>query len=88
MRYHIIVPMGKHDATFDQIQRLNAGLHWKKVESLLRSLGAELYEGAGSTITFVLDGRKLTVDRPHPRKECGLGLIKRIRRFLSELGYL
>jgi predicted RNA binding protein YcfA (HicA-like mRNA interferase family) len=80
--------MGKHDAALDQIQRLNAGLHWKKVESLLRSLGAELYEGSGSTVTFVLGGRKLTVDRPHPRKECGLGLVKRIRRFLSDLGYL
>lgn len=80
--------MGKHDATLDQIQRLNAGLHWKKVESLLRSLGAEVYEGSGSTVTFVLAGRKLTVDRPHPRKECGLGLVRRTKRFLGEIGHL
>jgi hypothetical protein len=24
----------------------------------------------------------------HPRKECGKGLVKRLRGFLSELGYV
>jgi hypothetical protein len=33
-------------------------LHWKKVEALLKHLGAECYEGS-STVTFVLGGRKL-----------------------------
>jgi hypothetical protein len=27
------------------------------------------HEGSGSTVTFVIGGRKLTVDRPHPRRE-------------------
>ena len=58
------------------------------MEKLLRVLGAEVYEGKGSTVTFVLDDRKLTVDRPHPRKECGRGLVKRLRGFLSELGHI
>jgi hypothetical protein len=72
----------------EQIRRLNGGLHWKKAERLLRALGAEVHEGRGSTVTFVLGGRKLTVDRPHPRKECGKGLVKRLRVFLSELGHI
>jgi len=79
--------MAQHSDTLDQVQRLNGGLAWKKVEALLRSLGAEVYEGSGSTITFVLGERKLTVDRPHPRKECGWGLVKRVRSFLDELGH-
>ena len=78
--------MGKHDDVLEQIRRLNAGLHWTKVEALLRHLGAEVYEGSGSTVTFVLDARKLTVDRPHPRRECGTGLVKRVRSFLESLG--
>jgi predicted RNA binding protein YcfA (HicA-like mRNA interferase family) len=79
----------RHDeATLDQIRRLNGGLDWKKVERLLKRLGAEAYEGSGSTVTFVLRGRKLTLDRPHPRKECGRGLVKRIRGFLEDLGHL
>jgi len=80
--------MAKNEDTLDQIRHLNGGLHWKKVEALLKKLGAEVYEGSGSTVTFVLKGRKLTVDRPHPRKECGRGLVKRVREYLHELGYL
>jgi hypothetical protein len=78
--------MRKHEEVLDQIRRLNGGLHWTKVEALLRHLGADVYEGSGSTVTFVLDGRKLTVDRPHPRRECGIGLVKRVRSFLDSLG--
>jgi hypothetical protein len=80
--------MAKHDKTLDQIQRLNAGLHWTKVEKLLKSYGAEVYEGSGSTVTFVVDGVKLTIDRPHPRKECGKGLVKRVREYLRTIGKL
>jgi predicted RNA binding protein YcfA (HicA-like mRNA interferase family) len=80
--------MARHEDTLEQIRRLNGGLHWKKVEALLKHLGAETYEGSGSTVTFVLDERKLTVDRPHPRRDCGTGLVKRIRSYLSQLGHL
>lgn len=80
--------MSRDDAILDQIRRLNGGLHWSKVEKLLKRLGAEIYEGSGSTVTFVLGGRKMTVDRPHPRKECGRGLVKRVRSFLQNLGHL
>lgn len=80
--------MPRHEETLDQIRRLNGGLHWKKVEALLKHLGAEVHEGSGSAATFVLDGVKLTVDRPHPRKECGIGLVKRAREYLKKLGYL
>lgn len=87
-----MVPHGsttkKNRAALEQIKRLNGGLHWMKVEALLKALGAEVYEGSGSTITFVLQERKLTVDRPHPRKECGKGLVKRVRGFLDSAGEL
>ena len=79
--------MTRYTDTLNQIHQLNGGLAWKRVEALLRSLGAEVYEGSGSTVTFVLGERKLTVDRPHPRKECGRGLVKRVRSFLDELGH-
>jgi predicted RNA binding protein YcfA (HicA-like mRNA interferase family) len=80
--------MARHGDTIEQIRRLNGGLHWKKVEALLDHLGAEVYEGSGSTVTFVLGGRKLTVDRPHPRRECGRGLVKRVMHYLGDLGHL
>lgn len=80
--------MARHEDTLEQIRRLHPGLHWKRVEACLRWLGAEVYEGSGSAVTFALGDRKLTVDRPHPRKECGLGLVKRVRTFLESLGHL
>jgi predicted RNA binding protein YcfA (HicA-like mRNA interferase family) len=80
--------MVKHRATLEQIRRLNGGLHWSKVEKLLRSYGAEVHESGGSTVTFVLADTKLTVDRPHPRKECGKGLVKRVREYLRKVGEL
>lgn len=80
--------MAKHDKTLDQIRQLNGGLHWTKVEKLLKSYGADVHEGKGSTVTFVVSGVKLTVDRPHPRKECGKGLVKRVREYLKTIGKL
>lgn len=76
----------KHRSTLANILALNGGTHWTDIEDLLRSsLDAEVYEGSGSTVTFVVKGVKLTVDRPHPRRECGKGLIKRVRTFLEQL---
>jgi hypothetical protein len=80
--------MTTHRRTLEQIRSLQGGLHWKKVEALLRKLGADVHEGSGSTVTFVLDGVKPTADRPHPRRECGRGLVKRVRTYLDALGYL
>lgn len=79
----------KHRLTLDNIARTHAGIHWSDVEALLtKELGAEVYAGTGSTVTFVIGGVKLTVDRPHPRKECGRGLVKRVKVYLEELGQL
>lgn len=74
--------------TIESVLALNGGTHWADVEDVLRkALDAEIYEGSGSTVTFVVKGRKLTVDRPHPRRECGRGLVTRVRDFLDEVGY-
>jgi hypothetical protein len=80
--------MTDHQRTLNQIRDLQGGVHWKKVGALLRRLGAEVYEGSGSTVTFVIECAKLTVDRPHPRKECGRGLVKRVRVYLDGLGFM
>jgi predicted RNA binding protein YcfA (HicA-like mRNA interferase family) len=80
--------MTRRDKTLEQIQQLDGGPHWTKLEKLLKSYGAEVYEGRGSTVTFVMAGVKLTVDRPHPRKECGKGLVKRVREYLMKTGKL
>ena len=77
----------KHQRTYDNIIANNGGTHWSDVEDLLKSeFKAEVYEGTGSTVTFVVEGVKLTVDRPHPRQECGRGLVSRVKAFIEEVG--
>ena len=78
----------QHRKALEQVDRLNPGLHWTKVEALLRSLASDVKEGHGSTLTFTIQGRPFTVDRPHPQNECGLGLVKRVRGRMREIGEL
>lgn len=76
----------KYRITVANVLGLNGGTHWDDVEDLLvHGLQAEVYEGSGSTVTFVVGTIKLTVDRPHPRRECGKNLVKRVKKILVEL---
>lgn len=76
----------KFRVTVANVLKLNGGTHWDDVEDLLKhGLGAEVYEGSGSTVTFVIGTLKFTVDRPHPRRECGKSLVKRVKKVLVEL---
>jgi len=61
-------------------------LKWRDVESMFRGLGAEIDERRGSSIIIQLNGEVETVHRPHPRPECGKGLVRRMRLFLERAG--
>ena len=65
---------------------LNGNLHWRDVEAMLDGLGAEKREMSGSAVAFKLADVRAVFDRPHPRKECGRGLVKRVRAFLAAAG--
>lgn len=65
---------------------LNGNIHWKDAEALLDGLGAKKTEGSGSAVVFELNDVRAVFDRPHPRKECGKGLVKRLRVFLKNAG--
>lgn len=81
----------KHRKVLDQIQAANPGTAWADVEALLIHLGAVVREGAGSSVSFFMGEElehHLTVDRPHPRRECGRSLVKRVRGFLRTTGHL
>ena len=53
---------------------------------MFRGLGAEIHESSGSSIIIELNGEVETVHRPHPRPECGKGLVKRMKHFLERAG--
>ena len=65
---------------------VQSGVLWKDIESLLKSLGAEISEGSGSRVRFALNGVRAVFHRPHPRKETDKGALCDMRRFLITAG--
>ena len=80
----------KHKETFKRIfhNPLQAGIAWNDIESLFKSLGAEITEGNGSRVRVALKGRRAVFHRPHPHKEANKGAIVSVRKFLKEAGYV
>ncbi|MBW3535902.1 MAG: hypothetical protein KY453_11925 [Gemmatimonadetes bacterium] len=78
----------KHRRTLDQIASANPGTDWSDVKALLRHLAEDAVEAEGSAVTFFFTDAALTVHRPHPRRECGQGLVRRVRSFLQTTGHL
>jgi hypothetical protein len=78
----------KHQRTLVAVFKdpVQAGIPWKDVEALLKSLGAQISEGSGSRIRVALNGVRAVFHRPHPRKETDKGALREVRRFLITAG--
>jgi hypothetical protein len=78
----------EHCRTLEAIfaEPVRANVVWADVEALLRHLGAEMSEGAGSRVRIALNGVRAVFHRPHPRKETDKGALRSMRRFLTEAG--
>ena len=61
-------------------------IEWREVETLLRSLGADISEGRGSRVRIALYKVRAVFHRPHPKKESDKGTISSLKRFLIEAG--
>ncbi len=61
-------------------------LRWDELASLMRALGAEEHEGAGSRVRFVLAGPILSLHRPHPKPERRKYAVEDVRDFLAAHG--
>ena len=62
------------------------GLEWARSEALLVALGAEVIEGRGSRVRFVLNNVVATFHRPHPTKEAKPYQINDARNLLEQAG--
>jgi HicA toxin of bacterial toxin-antitoxin, len=78
----------KHRATLERIfaRQTPANLPWRDVEGLLRGLGAEMEEGAGSRVVVTLNEIRAVFHRPHPRPETKKGAVRAVRGFLRNAG--
>jgi hypothetical protein len=76
----------KHQKTLEQIYlRPTSGTTpWKDIEVLLKALGAEVSERAGSRVAVVLFDVVRVFHRPHPSPNTDKGAIASIRKWLEE----
>lgn len=65
---------------------VQSDIEWQEIESLLKSLGANISEGNGSRVRIELNGQRDVFHRPHPEKVTDKGAIKSMRRFLDNAG--
>ena len=71
-------------AVFEEPTRAN--ILWSDIVSMLQYYGAELREGAGSRVGVLLAGNRVTLHRPHPRKEANQYTVRTVRKFLILTG--
>jgi hypothetical protein len=78
----------RHSRTLHAIQSdpVRTNIHWRDVEALLVTVGAEISEGRGSRIRVALHGVKAVLHRPHPEKELSKAMVRSVREFLSNAG--
>lgn len=62
------------------------GLEWRRIEALFMSVGAQIIEGSGSRVRFVLNDVIATFHRPHPAKEAKPYQVRDARTFLENAG--
>ncbi|MBP5706468.1 MAG: type II toxin-antitoxin system HicA family toxin [Spirochaetales bacterium] len=65
---------------------IHSDILWQDIESLLRSLGADISEGNGSRVRILLNGERAVFHRPHPEKVTDKGAVKSMRKFLINAG--
>ena len=78
----------KQQITLDSIfeRPTRADIRWAAIESLMKALGGEISERAGSRIAVRLNGVIAVFHRPHPRPETKRGAIDAVRQFLTNAG--
>ena len=57
-------------------------LEWRKIEALFVALKAEVIEGNGSRVSFIINNEKGDFHRPHPGKEAKRYQVKNTKEFL------
>jgi len=78
----------KHGKTLEAIfsEPVPKSMQWSRIESLFVALGAEIIEGDGSRVRFVLNEVVGSFHRPHPHKEAKPYQIRDARHFLEQAG--
>ncbi len=79
---------GTHRKTLERVlaDPVNGNIEWARIEAMLKAAGCRVVEGAGSSVTFEFDGRKMTLHRPHPGREALRYRVAAVREFIQKVG--
>ena len=83
-----IMMKSKHIKTLHSLfaHPVSANIKWSDIESLLKSLGAEIEERAGSRIAVFLFDEVQVFHRPHPSPNTDKGAVAAVRDWLKRNG--
>ncbi len=87
---HIAIMNSKHRRTLEVVYTdpVSGTVAWADIEGLLIAAGAQVIEGRGSRVRFVLGGEVGTFHRPHPAKEAKRYQVREARDFLERIGVI
>ena len=87
-RYDFLAMNKAQKATLSAVfhRPTKADIRWSAVEALIRALGGEVSERAGSRVAAQLNGVTAVFHRPHPRPEAKKGAVDAVRQFLINAG--
>ena len=61
-------------------------IRWTEAESLLRAVGVEVSERAGSRMLLKKGSERMVMHRPHPRPHLSRPAVRDLAKFLEALG--
>jgi len=78
----------KHQRILDAIfkEPASGNIHWRDIESLIKSLGAKLHEAHGARLRVILNGVEGTLHRPHHSSVISKHDVRHLRQFLISAG--
>jgi len=63
-----------------------AGIEWRSIASLIKTLGGEVQYGDGSSVRLDLKGESLNLHSPHPQKELKSYAVRLVKELLTRTG--
>lgn len=76
----------KHQKTLEAVFAVRANIRVKDIESLVKAVGGDVEERAGSRVKFQIGNTVAVFHRPHPRPQTSMGTARQIRTFLVAAG--
>jgi hypothetical protein len=64
------------------VRPTRSDIRWANIETLVRGVGGQVLERAGSRVAFILNGARAVFHRPHPRPTVSKGAVDAVRRCL------